>query len=436
METAFFRFTESAENKDKVYSSSLLSLAGSSVLFLFFVFIFLHPISGAIGYSQHPEYIIWFAWILALDAFSAIPFARLRRQNKARRFTLVKLVNISSNILFNLFFLLLCPYLQRTAGSPVLLQIIDYVYTPSVGVGYVFISNLLASAVTMLFLVPEFRGIKWQFDTALWKRMLLYALPLMLAGLAGMVNETMDRLLLKHLLPDKSSAMEQLGIYGANYKLSIIMTLFIQSFRFAAEPFFFSHSSKENAKQTYADIMKYFVIICSFIFLFIMMYMEFIKYFIGEKFHSGLTVVPVLLLANIALGIFFNLSIWFKLSGQTGFGAYLAVLGAVITLALNYLWIPVMGYMGAAWATLVCYASMAVACYFTGQRYYPVPYDLKRILGYLLLALVLFVASRKIIPRMSSDFTVSILLNTLLLAIFIATAWQIEKKRENKEIIS
>jgi O-antigen/teichoic acid export membrane protein len=222
--------------------------------------------------------------------------------------------------------------------------------------------------------------------------MVWYAIPLLIAGMAGMVNETMDRILLTYLLPE-NEAMSQAGIYGACYKIAIIMTVFIQTFRFAAEPFFFSHSKEKDAKQTYADIMKYFVIVCSLIFLGTMMNLSWIQYFIGAPFRVGLEVVPILLLANLCLGVFINQSFWYKLTGQTRYGAYLAIIGAIITLVLNFYWIPRIGYMGSAWATLVCYATMMVLSYFLGQKHYPVNYDLKRIGGYVTLSLILYVLS-------------------------------------------
>src|ERR1017187_6284132 len=277
---------------------------------------------------------------------------------------------------------------------------------------------------------------KLSFDKVLWKRMIVYSMPLLVGGFAGMINETMDRLLLKHLVPGKASALEQIGIYGACYKVSIMMTLFVQTFRQAAEPFFFTEAKAADSKKIYADVMKYFIIACSLIFLGIMMNMDIVKYFVGLKFRSGLKVVPILLLANLCLGVFFNLSIWYKLTGHTRFGAYLAIFGALITLGLNIWWIPIMGYMGAAWATLVCYAAMMIVSYFIGQKYYPIDYHLMRILSYLGLAIGLYFISIYIqdIPFINDlkiniyKFSISIV-NNFLLLIFILFAWLNEKPK-------
>ncbi len=260
------------------------------------------------------------------------------------------------------------------------------------------------------------------------KTILPYALPLLVAGLAGMTNETIDRILLKYLLP-ANIALEQVGIYGACYKISIIMTMFIQTFRFAAEPFFFSHAKELDAKKVYARVMNYFVIICMIIFLGTMMNISWIQYFVGEDFRSGLAVVPILLLANFCLGVFFNLSIWYKLAGQTKWGAYLAILGAVITLIGNFIFIPIYGYMASAWTTLICYASMMALSYFIGNRHFPVKYDLKRILGYLVLALLLYFTATKLEIRNDIlDLTVK---NSLLI-FFMIIVFIFEKDINNK----
>lgn len=425
METGYFRFSQEEPDPAKVYSTSMWSLIISSIGLFVLLFVFRAPASEAMRYPDHPEYVTWFACILALDAITSIPFARLRQENKSLRFAFVKLINIFSNIGFNLFFLLLCPFLVKQGY-----EWVNLVYDPSIGVGYVFISNLISSALTLLFLAPQLTEIRGGFDGVLWKRMLMYSLPLLLAGTAGMVNETVDRILLKQLYPDPGKALEQVGIYGACYKLSILMTLFIQTFRYAAEPFFFSHAKKENAKDMYAQVMKYFVIGCSLIFLGVMVNMDIIKFFIGEKFHSGLHVVPILLFANLCLGIFFNLSIWYKLSGQTKYGAYLAVYGAVVTIVLNVWWIPIYGYHGCAWATLICYGSMMVLSYFLGQKNFPVRYELKSILGYLATALVLYALSYYMERAQLVIAPLKIFVNNLLVLIFLIAVYLVERTKK------
>lgn len=420
LETAFFRYYQSEENKLKVYSTSLISIVISSLAFAGTLILLSSPIANAISGSERPsplssQYISWFACILAADAVTAIPFARLRQENKAFRFVTLRLINIAINIGLNLFFLVYCPSQLKHDPS----SWVAGIYNPSLGVGYVFISNLVASVFTLIMLLPYMLGISLSFDKALWRKMILYALPLMVAGFAGMINETFDRIMLPRLVADKSTALEQLGIYGACYKLSIIMTLFIQTFRFAAEPFFFSHAAKENAREIYSRVMHYFVLTCSFIFLSVMLMMDVVKDFIGEDYHSGLKVVPILLLANLCLGVFYNLSIWYKLSGKSYWGAWLSLIGAGITILLNFILIPLMGYLGAAWATLLCYAAMMIISYVIGQKHYTVNYNLKSFAYYLSCALFIFFASHVIRTRFDISANWMLTLNVILIVLFI-----------------
>lgn len=428
METALFRFSQTESDKQKVYTTSLISLFISSTIFIIAVSACAPSISETIKFSGHPEYVVWFAIIIGTDALAAVPFAKLRELGKAKRFALIKTINICINIGLNLFFILFCKHVYESSSSA-LKPLVDKIYYPEIGIGYVFISNLIASLVTLLLLSPEIFRVRYVFDSPLWKRMMRYALPLLLAGLAGMVNETLDRILLTHMLPGKE-AMVQTGIYGACYKVSIIMTIFIQTFRFAAEPFFFSHSKEKDSKKTYADVMKFFVIVCSIIFLGTMMNIHWIQYFAGTaEFRTGIKVVPILLLANMFLGIFFNQSIWYKLTGQTHYGAFLTIFGAVITISLNVYWIPRIGYMGCAWATLICYASMMVVSYFLGNKQFPVNYDLKRILGYLGLSLTLYMIS---VFVQTESTAMNLLINNFMLIGFIGVAWKLEKNNIKK----
>lgn len=413
LETAFFRFSEMEKDKNRVYSTALISIIVTTAFFVLISLLFHQPVANILRYPQNPEYIIWFVLIVSMDALSAIPFAKLRAENKPKRFAAIKLINIGFNIAFNLFFILLCPYLIKEGIGE---NFIKLVYFENIGVGYIFISNILSSAITLVLLLPEYIKVNYSFDYALWKRMLTYALPLLIVGFAGIINETMDRVFLKYLLPE-NIAMEQIGIYGACYKISILMTIFIQAFRFAAEPFFFAQAKADNAKKTYADVMKYFVIICAFIFLCVMLYMDVVKYFVGEEYHSGLPVVPVLLIANLFLGIYFNLSIWYKLTGQTKYGALISVAGAVITIILNVFWIPVIGYMGSAWATFICYFSMMVLSYFWGQKHYYIKYNIPLILFYFLLSVFLYFIS--IWTLDSAGKNIRLLVNTMLLIVFV-----------------
>ena len=362
METAFFRFSKKEETT-KVYSTTLISLLISSVVFVGLIFLNSSAISQWLGYANHPEYIQFFALIIGMDAVASISFAKLREQDKAMRFAFIRIVNIMINIGLNLYFIVYQEY----------------------GIAYIFIANLVASVITLLMLFPQMISSSWVFDKKLWKKMMIYALPLLIAGLAGMTNETIDRILLKHLLPNTDMAASELGLYGAFYKLSIIMILFIQTFRFAAEPFFFAQEKEGNSRKIYADVMKYFTIIMAIIFLGVTIFYDVIKGFLGSEYHDerGFLVVSILLLANLFLGIYYNLSIWYKLTEKTKYGAYLSIFGAIITLSLNFTLIPVLGFVGCAWATLVCYFSMTVASYYLGKRHFSVPYQVKRIALYL-----------------------------------------------------
>ncbi len=426
LETAFFRFSQKQYDKKLVYSTSLISLIVSSILFVVLMISSQQSIANWLEYPQNPEYIMWFALIIGLDAISAISFAKLREQRQAARFALVRLVNIFINIGLNLFFIIYCPYALEN-GLPTT-DLVNSVYDPRVGVGYIFIANLFASGVTILMLLPEMIKSSWTFNTMLWKKMMWYAFPLLVAGLAGMTNETIDRILLKQLLPVGVDKMAAIGVYGAFYKISIIMILFIQTFRFAAEPFFFSQEKQHNSRKTYADVLKYFTILASLIFLSVMLYLDVVKHFVGSSFHSkeGIEIVPILLMANLFLGIYYNLSIWYKLTEKTVYGAILAIFGAVITIILNIILIPKIGFIGSAWATLFCYFSMMIASLLMGRKYYAIPYDLKRVFTYIFLSFALY--------KISVYFETSMLINTVYLFVFIIAVFVLEKSK--KEVIS
>jgi len=439
METAFFRFNEQEKDRQKVFSTGMISLLISSFLFVTLVSGFSGSIAAWIQYPEHKEYVIWFAWILALDALSAIPFALLRAQNKPGRFAWIKITNIGVNIGFNLFFLILCPYLLRHLSQSHSGQFISFFYRKDWGIEYIFISNLIASGVTLLLLFPEISSVRWKINPDLWKRMLFYAFPLLFAGLAGMVNETFDRLLLRYLLP-KDIASAQVGIYAACYKISILMTLFIQAYKYAAEPFFFAQAKEKDAKEVYAKIMDYFIITVSLIFLVTLLYLDdfIMPLLIGKKeYWQGKGVIPVLMMANLFLGVYYNLSIWYKLTGKTSWGAWLSLIGAVITLALNFWWIPlssdhlIYGYYGSAWATFICYGAMMILSYLIGQKYFPVNYNLRKFGGYLGLSVLLFALSTVVKPEMAF---LRVSFHTVLLLVFLGIVYLIEKPRLSKLI--
>ncbi|MCI5056190.1 MAG: polysaccharide biosynthesis C-terminal domain-containing protein [Flavobacteriales bacterium] len=391
METAYFRLsTQEGFDKKNVFSTTIISLFSSTTLFILFATIFAQPIADWLLYPDNKEFVIWFAIIVGLDALSAIPLAKLRKDNKPLIFALVNLANILINIGLNLFFLAYC-LPKYNAGETNWL--IDTFYNPELGVSYVFISNLIASIVKFLLLTPFIFKINLNFSKSVWKKMVRYGAPLLLAGLAGIVNETIDRIMLKRMLFDdlgEKTTMSLIGIYSACYKISIIMSLFIQAFRYAAEPFFFKQAGTKEAKGIYANILLWFVLICLLIFLGVNFYIDLIKYFVDEAFWVGLGVVPILLMAYVFLGTYYNLSVWFKLTNRTEYGALLSVGGALITIVLNYILIPRYNYYGSAIATLICYMCMTVASYLLGNKFYKIPYNLKKIFAYSLLTLLLY----------------------------------------------
>jgi O-antigen/teichoic acid export membrane protein len=418
METTLFRFLEKSDDKTAVGSTAFTSLLVSAVLFLSVVWLWKTPIANALRYPDHAEYIVWFALILALDAITAIPFAWLRAKERAARFAFVRLTNIGVNIGLNLFFILLCPWLAESGMGESWLRV---VYNPAIGVGYIFISNLVASAVSLLLLLPEIKKFKVSINPMLWRSMMVYALPLLFAGFAGAINEAADRQLLKYLLPE-DEAFSQLGVYGACYKLSIFMTLFIQAFRYGAEPFFFSYFKNENARQVYARIMDYFLLAMCVIFVGLNVFLEPIArvFLPNPAYREGLFVVPILLLANLFLGLYLYLSVWYKLSDQTKYGAYISLFGAFLTIVLNLWWIPLWGYAGAAWATLAAYGAMMIISYFLGQRKFPIPYKLQKNMLLLAVSIAIVVISRFLWPG-------NMLLSAFVLAIFAAFVFWLEK---------
>lgn len=427
METAFFNFSRIDGKKEKCYSTAMVSLFTTSLLFALICTFCSGPISAWMHYGDHPEYITWMSIIISIDALTSITFAKLRHEMRAFRFAFVKLTNIMVNILLNLFFLLLCPYLLQ---QNIATEFVTKIYSPEIGVGYIFIANLAASVVTILLLIPDiFKG-KISFSWSLWKEMIRYAFPLLILGLAGIVNETMDRIMLKWLSPS-NIAQSQVGIYSACYKISILMTIVVQAFKYAAEPFFFSKAKDSDAKEIYAIVMKYFVLFCSVMFLGIMLYMDLVQYFVGADFRVGIGVVPILLLANMFLGIFYNLSIWYKLTGQTKFGAYIALIGATLTLVLNYLLIPVMGYMGSAWTTFICYFVMMVLSYILGQKHYRVAYPAFRIVMYIVSAVAVYFLST-LLPIENTPVRLAV--NTCLFFMYVGALVMLERKNFRVDI--
>ncbi|HHM21201.1 MAG TPA: polysaccharide biosynthesis protein [Bacteroidetes bacterium] len=427
MDTAFFRFGTQRKERERVFSTTFWAVAGSALVFSALIFYYSEAIARwYVLPDSGAGYIRIFALVLAYDTLSEIPLARLRLEGRAMRFATIRLTGIALNIGLNLFFLLVCPWLLEHGYGVGFLRAI---YNPFGGIGYIFISNLIASAAVLLMLLPEIRLVRWHFDTRQWKTMATWSAPLVLAGLAGIVNEMIDREMLVRLLPfDIETNRGQQGVYSACYKLAMLMSLFTQAFRYAAEPFFFANAKNKDAKILYADVAKYFTIAGVLAFLFINFYIDIFKYFIGKDYWEGLGVVPVLLMANLFLGLYYNVSIWFKLTDQTMKGGVIAIGGAIVTIALNYWWIPLIGYTGSAWATLLCYLFMTVVSWRWGRKYYPVAYDVRRIAFYVLLGLGLFATSVLLgkMPFFGQQMLYTA--NSLLFIVFLFVTWRLEKQ--------
>lgn len=397
METAFFRFS-SRENysPSEVFKTSLFFVFLSSLFFIAAISFFTDGFADAMGYAQNPEYIIWMGLTLGFDALSVIPLAQLRNEERAIKFAVVNFTSIGINILLNLFFVLYCMDVHAAGGN----FITELVFNSEIGVGYIFIANMVQALVKFLLVSPAYKHLTFKVNFDLVKELFMYSSPLVLAGFAGIINETLDRTLIRRILEPTlgvEGALTQVGIYGAVYKLAILITLFTQAFRYAAEPFFFAQSRDTDSRKVYADVLKWYTIVVSALFLFVMLYIDVFKQLIrNESYWEGLTIVPILLFANIFLGWIYNLSVWYKLTHQTIYGAVLAVIGAVITVSLNMYLIPEIGYAGAAWTTFTSYGVMAILSYLLGQKYFPVPYSVVKIVGYALLAATVWYLSLQV----------------------------------------
>ncbi len=420
METSYFRFASKNEKPEDVYSTSIISLFFTTFSFVLLASVFRSEIAGLINYTNHPEYILWFAIILGIDAFTAIPFARLRLNNRPIKFATIRFISIGFNIAFNIFFISVCPKLIENNPN----SIVNTIYSADIGVGYVFISNLLASIITLILLLPEILRVSFKFDKKLLKQMLSYGFPILIVGLTGMVNQNIDKILIPFLIPEEQNPMFQLGIYGANYKLAVLMNMFIQAFRYAFEPFFFAQGGGKEDPKIYATVMKYFVIFGLLIFLGMTLYIDVIKVIVDSEYHEGLKVVPIILMANLFFGMYFTLSLWYKLTDKTRYGAYMAIFGSIITLVLNIALIPTLGYMGSAIAVFTCFLVMLFISYFLGQKFYPIPYDTKRIGSYFLIAISLFIVS-----RITNDYSplLKYFIHTIFIVLFLLTVLKFEK---------
>jgi O-antigen/teichoic acid export membrane protein len=424
-ETAYFRFSSKEENKKTIYSTAALSLFFSTILFTAILWVNRETLGNITGLSAFPQIIQLSILIIALDTLSTIPFAKLRQEGRPLKFAAAKIIGILINVFLTWFFISYCK--QQVSDNPD--SWVSLFYTSSYNpIYYVVLANLIQSIVTLLFLSKEIVAIRFEFNTRLWKQMMIYSLPLIVAGMGGMINETFDRLMLKWWLPgDALSKDSQVGIYNACYKLSILITLFIQAFRMGAEPFFFKQAEGNNAQRTYARVMKFFVIVITVMFLGVSLFMPVWKHFIGPKYWAGLGVVPILLLANMFLGIYYNLSVWYKLGNKTMAGAWITLIGTAITLVINYFFIPSFGYMACAWATFFCYGSMMVASYIWGQKEYPVPYAWKKLLAYMVIVVLLFFIHKGITHFWKNDWF-SLIVGGLLTGLYLWFVGQVEKK--------
>lgn len=387
METGFFRFaTKEGEKPNTVYTTALTSLFTTSALFAILTCLFVKPIAAWLGYQGHEEFIALLAIVVAMDAFASIPFAYLRYKKQPIRFAVLKLLFVFLNIIFNLFFLVLCPYLIKNYE----LSMMSW-YNPTYGVGYVFVANILATAIQTLCLLPTILAEKYEFSAALLKRMLRYSLPLLVLGVAGIMNQTIDRIIFPFLYTG-ADAQTQLGIYGACFKVAMVMMMFTQAFRYAYEPFVFGQYKDKNSVHAYADAMKYYIIFSYLILLGMIIYLDLLKYIIAPSYWDGLKVVPMVLWTYIFQGVYFNLSFWYKLTDQTKWGAYFSIIGLCITVLIQVLFVPHFGYMASAASSLVCFFLIMLISYFIGKKHLDIPYDLKRIGLYTLITIALLTA--------------------------------------------
>lgn len=426
METGYFRFSNKYKDSNTVFTTVLTSILTTTIAFLVVVLIFSKNISEIIGYAENSTYVVIFSFILSLDAISSIFFARLRRLNKAAKFATYKLINIGLNIAFNLFFILLCPLLLKLN-----LEFITIIYKPDFGVGYIFVANLIASSVVLILFIPDFFKIKFKFDKKLWKQIILYSLPLLVTGLTGAVNEMADRILIKYwtyvplvFVDSTDYVMYQVGIYGANAKLAVIMMMFVQAFRYAAEPFFFNNQKNETSLKIFADVMKYYIIVAFTMFLIILLNLDIVKYFINKTYFEGLNVVLPLFLSRLLVGVFFVLSFWYKLNDLTKYGILIFLAGAILTISMNYFLIPKFGYIGAAWTNFAAYSLMVIISFIWSRKYMKVPYQYFTIFIYTILAIIIYLISTKI------NFTstiLNLLIKNLLLFAFVLYVF----KKEN-----
>jgi O-antigen/teichoic acid export membrane protein len=426
LETAYFRFVQRPELKKDLYNTATVSLICSTIALTVIMIFFNGPIAAFASIPKHPEYITLSAFIIALDALTTLSFSRLRQEGRPLKFALVRISSILLNIGAVYFFLSVCPQLLEKDPD----SFVKAFYTKGDGVLYIIIANLASSALTFLLLSKEFFAFKWRFNSKLWKEMIVYSAPLLIAGFGGVINETFDRLMLGWWSPAKTQAAAnfEVGMYSAVYKLSILITLFIQAFKMGAEPFFFNQARTENPQRVYARVMKFFVITISLMFLFVALFIDEWKYFIrNPAMYPALKVVPVLLLANMFLGIYYNLSIWYKISNKTMSGAWITLIGAAITLTINFIFIPIFSYAACAWATFFCYGTMMVISYMWGQKAYPIPYAWKKLVAYMVISVMLYFIHRGITSYLPG-MLIQVITGIIFMTAYLLFILRIERK--------
>jgi O-antigen/teichoic acid export membrane protein len=431
IETAFFRFATKENDSKSIYNTSLISLLCSTFFLTILLIAFKSSIAHLLRLDNNPEFIVYASLIIAFDTLCTLPFAKLRLDQRPRKYALIRIATIILQILVTYFLLSVCP--RFAAENPN--GFFGTFYNPDYGVGYIIIANLIASFSALLFLHKEFFAFEFKFNKKIWVEMMIYSMPLIIAGFGGMINETFDRIMLSWLAPVTSitAAKDQVAIYSACYKLSILITLFIQAFRMGAEPFFFKQAEGQNPQKVYARVMKFFVITITVMFLVVALYIDIWKYFLSTDpaklkiYWTGLKVVPILLLANMFLGIYYNLSIWYKLTHKTIAGAYITLIGAALTLLINFIFIPYFGYMACAWATFLCYFSMMVISFVWGQKDYKIPYAWKKLCAYIVIVVLLFLIHEGITHFFKGNYA-NFISATLLLALYIWFVLNVEWK--------
>lgn len=428
LETAYFRFSQT-HDKQKLYSTLSLSLFFSSILFSIVLLLCRDSLANAADLDNHPDYLLWMIAIIAVDNLNTLPFARLRQENRPRRYAFARVAGIVMNITVVIFFLGVIPSILKQDPG----HFLGTIYNEDIGLGYYLLGNLAGSLFTLLILSPEIKQVRFKFSIPLWKEVMKYSMPLIIVGLGGMVNDVLSRLIYRHVVDlPQQQADHELGVFANIFRLALLITIMIQAFRMAAEPFFFNKSKEENAPRTYARVMKFFVIACCFMFLLIGLYLDVFRWifirFANPRWAEGLEVVPLLALGNIFLGIYYNLSVWYKLTNRNGIGAFITIGGALITIGLNILLIPRLHYTGAAIATFSCYLFMMLTSYWLGQKYFPVPYAVKKLTAYITLVVLIYLLHIGMVNYISSSMTFSLVSATVLFLLFTWFVSRIEAK--------